>query len=94
MIYTLFIIAIQAASLFSIPSEYISFTLGDSGELTKKNGVMVQEIQEGKLTMYTKEMLSNIIKRYNGTVDDYMNEIKERYKYIEVQLWSDDYCPV
>ena len=80
-------------SLSNIPSEYISFTLGDSGEVTKKDGVMVQEIQEGKLTMYTKEMLFNIIKAYNGTIDDYMNEIKEKYRYIEVQLWNDDYCP-
>ena len=80
--------------LNNIPSEYISFTLGDSGEVTKKDGVMVQEIQEGKLTMYTKEMLFNIIKEYNSTLDDFMNEIKEKYKYIEVQLWNDDYCRI
>ena len=80
--------------LKTIPSEYVSFTLGDSmAMLLKKDGEMVQEIQEGKLTMYTKEMLLNIIKEYNGTIDNYMNEIKEKYKYIEVQLWNDDYCP-
>jgi len=78
--------------LSTIPSEYISFTLGDSMAVTKKNGEMVKEIQEGKLVMYTKEMLLKDISRYNGTVDDYMDYITEKYKYIEVQLWNDDYC--
>ena len=81
--------------LSSIPSEYISFTLGDSMViLLSKNGERVFEIQEGKLAMYTKEMLFNEINQYNGTIDDYMDYIKNKYKYIEVQLWNDDYCIV
>ena len=78
--------------LKDIPSEHISFTLGDSGELTKKNGVMVKEIQKGKLTMYTKEILLKKISEHDGTVEDFLCEITEKYNYIEVQLWSDDYC--
>jgi hypothetical protein len=78
--------------LNTIPSECISFTLGDSGEVTKKNGVMVQEIQHGKIIMYTKEMLLNAITKYDGNIDDYMNHITDKYKYIEAQLWNDDYC--
>jgi len=78
--------------LNSIPSEYISFTMGDSGALTKKAGVMVQEIQGGSVAIYTKEMLLNSIQQYNGTIDNYMAYVAEQYRYIEVQLWNDDYC--
>jgi hypothetical protein len=77
--------------LIDIPSEYISFTLGDSMAVTKKNGVMVKEIQKGKLTMYTKDMLINTIKDYNGSIDDFMDTITNKYTYIEAQLWNDDY---
>ena len=80
--------------LSSIPSDCISFTLGDSGEATKKNGVMVQEIQHNKLTMYNKKMLLEVIEAYNGTLDNFMNEIVNKYKYIEVQLWNDYYCMI
>jgi hypothetical protein len=78
--------------LNGIPSEYISFILGDSGEITKNNGIMVQEIQHGKVTMYNKEMLLDVMKAYNGTLDNFMSEIKDKHNYIEVQLWNDDYC--
>jgi hypothetical protein len=61
-------------------------------EVVKKNGEMVTEIQQDKLTMYTKEMLFYYVSAYKGTIDDYMNEITEKYKYIEVQLWNDEYC--
>lgn len=67
--------------LKNIPSEYISFTLGDSGAAFKRTG---------KLTMYTKEMLFNILKEYRGTIDEFMNEIEKSCNYIEVQLWNDD----
>jgi len=69
--------------LKDIPSQYVSFTLGDSGSIYKKNGTV---------TMYTKEMLYHNIKKYNGTIDEYMREIVEKYYYIEVQIWNDDYC--
>ena len=71
--------------LKDIPSEFISFTLGDSGAVFNKNGT---------LTMYTKDMLLNIMREYKGTIDEFMNEIVEKYHYIEVQLWNDDYCIV
>jgi hypothetical protein len=83
---------IKKIELKIIPSEYISFTLGDSMAVVSKNGEMVKEIQHDKLTMYTKEMLLNDISGYKGTIDDYMREIEEKYKYIEVQLWNDEYC--
>jgi len=66
--------------LKDIPSEFISFTLGDSGAVTEKN-------QE--LTMYTKETLLNVILEYCGTIDAFMEEVSEKYHYIEVQLWND-----
>ena len=77
--------------LENVPSESISFTLGDSMRVTKKNGVMVNEIQEGVLTMYTKEMLLDAISQYDGIFEDFMDKMKEKYAYIEVQLWDDDY---
>jgi len=81
--------------LCTIPSEYVSFTLGDSMViLFNKNGERVKELQEGRLTMYTKEMLYKDIYEYNGTLDDYMNYITDKFRYIEVQLWNDDYCLV
>lgn len=76
---------VSKIKLKEIPSEFISFTLGDSGAMLKKRG---------KLTMYTKEMLLNNIAEYDGSIDEFMSEITEKYYYIEVQLWNDDYCIV
>ena len=81
--------------LNTIPSECISFTLGDSmAMLLTKNGERVHEKQKKNLTMYTKEMLFDSISKYDGTVYDYMNHIEDKWKYIEAQLWNDDYCVV
>ena len=77
--------------LKNIPSEYISFTLGDSMSVFKKNGERTIE-RNGDLTMYTKEMLSDTLREYKSTIDDFMNDVVEKYGYIEVQLWNDDYC--
>ena len=82
---------VNKIKLKDIPSEFISFTLGDSMSVFKKNGERTIE-RNGELTMYTKEMLYNIIGEYEGTIDELMNEITEKYNYIEVQLWNDDYC--
>ena len=68
--------------LKNIPSEFISFTYGDSASTFRRNG---------KIHMITKEMLSESLRNYRGTVDDYMKEITEKCFYIEVQLWNDDY---
>lgn len=68
--------------LKDIPSEVISFTLGDSGSRFQKYGTV---------TMYTKEMLYNKTQQYEGTIDEFMKDIAKKYHYIEVQLWDDDY---
>lgn len=82
---------ISKIKLIDIPSEFISFTLGDSMSIFKKNGEQTID-RHCELTMYTKEMLSNVLKGYMGTIDDFMNEIIDKYHYIEAQLWNDDYC--
>lgn len=74
---------VSKIKLKKIPSEFISFTLGDSGAMLKKTG---------KLTMYTKEILLNNIAEYEGSINEFMSEITKKYSYIEVQLWNDDYC--
>lgn len=74
---------ITTIKLKDIPSEYISFTLGDSGAKFQRSETV---------TMYTKNMLYNFIKDFKGTIYEFMKEIVEKYYYIEVQLWNDDYC--
>lgn len=71
--------------LMNIPSDYISFTLGDSAATLQR---------DGEVTMYTKEMLLSVINDYRGNIDDFMDEITEKYHYIEVQLWNDEYCAI
>jgi len=67
-----------------IPAEFVSFTLGDS--CTKFEKI-------GELTMVTKETLLKRIEEYDGTVNDFINKIA-KVRYIEAQLWNDDYCTV
>ena len=76
---------ISKIRLRDIPSEYVSFTLGDSGSAL---------VRDGGLTMYTKETLLSVIREYDGTMDDFLGEIERahHYHYIEAQLWNDDYC--
>lgn len=69
--------------LRQIPSEQISFTYGDSMSTLEKNG---------KLQMSTKEMLLDSLLSYKGTLDEYTSEIGKKCRYIEAQLWSDEYC--
>jgi hypothetical protein len=68
--------------LSHIPSEFISFTLGDSGAIYQKTGTV---------TMLTKDMLYQKINEFEGSLEDFMKEIAEHHYYIEVQLWNDDY---
>ena len=77
--------------LKDVPSEYISFTLGDSGAAAKKNGATANGLQRGNLTMYTKEILLTAINDFNGAIDDFLSETAKKYTYIEAQLWNDDY---
>lgn len=74
---------ITKVPLKNIPSEFISFTLGDSAAILKRTG---------KIPVLTKDMLLRSISQHNGTFDEYMHEIEKNYYYIEVQLWNDDYC--
>ena len=69
-------------SLSKIASEHVSFTLGDSMSTLKRNG----DIQ-----MLTKEELVQKVQEYPGSLEEFMEEIREKYGYIEVQLWSDEY---
>jgi hypothetical protein len=73
---------IHRIALKDIPPEHISFTLGDSSATLRKGM---------ELTMYSKERLRSVLTEYSGSIHDYMDEIAEKYTYIEVQLWNDDY---
>lgn len=67
--------------LHRIPSAYISFTYGDSMTVLKRNG---------GFTMLTKEMLFKTIADYNGTLEEFLRNAAEQYRYIEVQVWNDE----
>lgn len=69
--------------LVKIPSEKISFTLGDSMSTLKQNGT---------IAMLSKTDLLEKISTYEGTLEEFMEEVRAKYGYIEVQLWDDDYC--
>ena len=64
-----------------IPSEFISFTYGDSQSTLKRHG---------NFTMLTKDMLFKAISDYGGTLEELLVYIANQYHYIEVQVWSDD----
>ena len=64
-----------------IDPEHISFTYGDSMSTLKT---------QGEFTMLTKDMLLKAISDYDGTPDDFLTYIADRYHYIEVQVWDDD----
>lgn len=64
-----------------IQPDYISFTYGDSQSTLKKCGAV---------TMLTKDMLLKTISEYHGTLEEFLRDIANRYKYMEVQIWNDD----
>ena len=64
--------------LTSIPDEVFSFTLGDS---------MSAPRPDGTLHVFTKETLLRKTAEYQGTLDDFMQEIASTCHYIEVQVW-------
>ncbi len=74
---------IARIAIKEIPSESISFTYGDSMRVLEKNSAV---------TVRTKEMLLRILREYEGTLEDFMSEIVEKCRYIEVQLWDDQYA--
>lgn len=64
-----------------IDSDYISFTYGDSMSTLKMNG---------EFTMLTKDMLLKAISDYDGTLEDFLTNVDNQYRYIEVQVWDDE----
>ena len=72
---------VTSVPLKSIPSDYVSFTYGDSMSTLKRNG---------ELTMLTKEMLFKAISAFGGTVDEFLSTVEKQYRYIEVQVWNDE----
>ena len=72
---------ITTIPLNRIPSDYVSFTYGDSQSTLKRYGAV---------TMLTKDMLCQTISEYNGTLEEFLTDVANRYHYIEVQIWNDD----
>ncbi len=68
--------------LCDIPSEYISFTFGDSGAAFQK---------VGGIEVLTKEMLLKQLWEYSGTLDGFLRDVVRRH-YVEVQVWNDACC--
>lgn len=76
---------VTSIPLSVIPSDSISFTMGDSMKILEKRY---------PFRVLTKEMLIEYIDKYDGTIDEFLLEIKDKYYYIEAQLWNDDYCRI
>ena len=66
--------------LSRIPEDVISFTYGDSMTILKK---------QGEIKMLTKELLLKAIDAF-GTVEEFLTDVSERFRYIEVQVWDDE----
>lgn len=64
-----------------VPPHLISFTYGDSQSSLKKFG---------NFTMLTKDMLFKAMTDFNGTIEEFLIDVENRYSYIEVQIWDDD----
>ena len=64
-----------------IPSNHISFTYGDSMATLERNC---------ELTMLTRDMLLKAISEHNGTLEEFLKYVTDRYHYIEVQVWDDE----
>lgn len=72
--------AVVKIKLNDIPSEYISFTYGDSCAKLENTG---------ETTIVTNEKLLSQISSFDGTLEDFMSYIAKEYTYVEVQLWND-----
>ncbi len=67
-------------NLSEIPSDSISFSLGDS---------CAQYGKTGEIRLLTKEQLLEQIRDFDGSIEDFMDYVVEHYSYIEAQLWDD-----
>ena len=65
--------------LKDIPSDYISFTYGDSAATFSR---------QGKVFVMTKEMILDSMRNFSGTIEQYMEEMQRKHYYIEVQFWG------
>lgn len=65
-----------------ISSKHVSFTFGDS---------MAKFDKPERKDPFLKETLLEHIEHYNSNVRLFLDSIKDRYTYIEAQLWSDIY---
>lgn len=43
------------------------------------------------LDSHEMQYITNL-REYKGTIGDFMNEVEKSHRYIEVQLWYDEYC--
>lgn len=68
--------------LKDIPGDSISFVYGDSMSTLERTG---------NFEMVTKEVLSERLGAYRGSVEEFWKEIEKKCYYIEVQLWDDRY---
>lgn len=66
--------------LSEIPSDSISFSLGDS---------CAQYEKTGRIRLLTKEQLLTQMNRFEGSAENFMKEVSQPYSYIEAQLWDD-----
>lgn len=69
--------------LTCIPEDQISFTLGDSLGMLEGTG---------GFTMLTLAELQEHIAAHPGGAPGFLQEMKQRYRYIEAQLWDDAPC--
>ncbi len=72
---------VTAFPLEGIPSDFISFTCGDSQSSLRRRG---------DLEVLTKETLLRSIDEHPGTLEGFVEEISQRHTYIETQVWNDD----
>ena len=66
--------------LREIPSDCVSFSLGDS---------CAQYEKTGRIRMLTKEQLLEQINAFEGDAGQFTKHVLKEYSYIEAQLWDD-----
>lgn len=69
--------------LACVSPEQISFTLGDS---------LAMREREGRFTMLTLDMLRAEASAHPQGMAGYLQDVRAKYRYIEVQLWDDTPC--
>lgn len=45
-----------------------------------------------KLMLVTKDQILEELNNFDGSIEDFKEEIEKRFGYIEVQLWNDECC--